>query len=79
MDDLCGLELYQRLGLQRSASAADVRAAFRAAARVHHPDKGGDAKTFGALRAAFEARVARLMPPAGPAWRARCTARCARG
>jgi hypothetical protein len=57
--DLCGTELYQRLGLSRAASAADVRAAFRAAARLHHPDKkGGNAATFAAVRAAFEVRAA---------------------
>lgn len=28
--------------------------AFRAQARVHHPDKGGDAEQFGRLQRSFE-------------------------
>ena len=55
---MSGNALYERLGVTRRASAAAVRAAFRAAARVHHPDKGGDARTFAQLRHAFEARPA---------------------
>ena len=47
---------YAILRLPRSASAAEVRLAFRAAARECHPDKGGDATRFAAVRAAFEAR-----------------------
>jgi hypothetical protein len=59
VEDLNGNALYERLGVTRRASAAAVRAAFRAAARVHHPDKGGDARTFAQLRHAFEVRPAR--------------------
>ena len=59
MDDLSGNALYECLGVPRRATPAAVRAAFRAAARVHHPDKGGDPKRFAQLRHAFEARPAR--------------------
>ena len=33
---------YERLGVAPDASAADVRAAYRRAARLHHPDANGD-------------------------------------
>lgn len=45
------------LGLSRSASTADVRHAFRSAARACHPDKGGEAGAFAAVRAAYQARA----------------------
>ena len=63
VEDLSGNALYERLGVTRRASPAAVRAAFRAAARVHHPDKGGDPKRFAQLRHAFEARPARTAGP----------------
>ena len=54
VDDLRGTKHYDALGLRRDATPAQVRAAYRAAARTHHPDKGGDARAFAAVRAAFE-------------------------
>ena len=63
VDDLSGNALYECLGVPRRATPAAVRAAFRAAARVHHPDKGGDPKRFAQLRHAFEARPARTAGP----------------
>ena len=47
-------EALRRADLRRDATPAQVRAAYRAAARTHHPDKGGDARAFAAVRAAFE-------------------------
>ena len=49
VDDLRGTKHYDALGLRRDATPAQVRAAYRAAARTHHPDKGGDAEAFRAL------------------------------
>lgn len=44
---------YARLGLPPSASAADVRAAYRERAKAAHPDHGGDRETFRRLREAY--------------------------
>jgi hypothetical protein len=46
------------LGIKREASKAEVISAFRALARVHHPDAGGDAETFKRLREAYETGMA---------------------
>ncbi|KAK5120075.1 hypothetical protein LTR85_006556 [Meristemomyces frigidus] len=45
---------YAILELPTSASAADIQAAFRRLALVHHPDKGGDAAQFLRIREAQE-------------------------
>ena len=45
---------YLVLGVPRTATAAAIRSAFRAAARLQHPDRGGSASEFAQLRAAFE-------------------------
>jgi hypothetical protein len=42
------------LGLDRSATEADVREAFRARSKELHPDHGGDAGAFRRLRDAYE-------------------------
>ncbi len=44
---------YEVLGVARSATIAQVRAAYRAAARDHHPDAGGDPDRMRALNAAW--------------------------
>ena len=48
------LDPYAVLGLQREADAADVKAAWRHAARQHHPDRGGDPQAFTRVRNAWE-------------------------
>lgn len=58
------------LGLDRSASLAEVRAARRRLAFDVHPDRGGDETRMRAVNVAFEAAVAhltgrRLLPTAG--------------
>lgn len=45
---------YEVLGVSRSASAEQVRAAYRAAARDHHPDAGGDPSRMRAVNAAWQ-------------------------
>ena len=44
---------YEVLGVAPDASAAEVRAAYRAKARDHHPDAGGDAARMRQLNAAW--------------------------
>ncbi len=49
------------LGLEPGAGLAEVNARFRALARVHHPDVGGD----GARMAKLNATVARVRAALG--------------
>lgn len=48
-----GEDLYGLLGVASTASAADVVAAYRAAAKRSHPDCGGDPAQFRAVRGAY--------------------------
>ena len=45
---------YQVLGLAASASAAEIKAAYRALVKQHHPDAGGDEHQILELNAAWE-------------------------
>jgi len=45
---------YRVLGLSPQASGAEIKAAYRALVKQHHPDAGGDATTILALNAAWE-------------------------
>jgi hypothetical protein len=47
-------DAYGVLGLPRGATDTQVRAAWRRAARVTHPDTGGDARAFRIAREAYE-------------------------
>ena len=46
VEDIRGDAHYVALGIGRDATAAEIKSAYRAAAREHHPDKGGDAEEF---------------------------------
>lgn len=76
-----GVDYYELLGIDRSASTADVKAAYRSLAKVMHPDAGGTAGTFTMLRQAYETlrdparraaydRGGQTVPAPRPAWRA---------
>ena len=45
---------YRVLGVSSQASGAEIKAAYRALVKRHHPDAGGDASTILALNAAWE-------------------------
>src|SRR6476469_916817 len=52
------LDLYQRLGLKRGASEAEVKKAYRSLAKQLHPDRNKDnpdaAKRFGEITHAYD-------------------------
>jgi len=45
------------LGVQPGATQADIREAFRALARIHHPDAGGTPEDFRRLRLAYDEAI----------------------
>lgn len=49
-----GQSLYDRLGVERGASTADIKKAYRKLALEHHPDKGGDPEQFKHIQKAYE-------------------------
>jgi len=46
--------LYTILGVYKTATSADIKAAYRALALKHHPDKGGDSDTFKIIARAYK-------------------------
>ena len=47
-------DYYATLGVPRTASADEIKRAFRKLASQHHPDKGGDTAKFQAIQAAYD-------------------------
>lgn len=45
---------YAALGIRRTATAEEIRAAYRHQARQHHPDAGGSPEAFQAVQEAYE-------------------------
>ncbi|MFP5342932.1 MAG: J domain-containing protein [Candidatus Limnocylindria bacterium] len=64
MDGVPGFDLYAALGVDAGADTARIEAAYRAAARIHHPDRRSD--TVAATRRMQQLNVARdwLIDPA---------------
>lgn len=45
---------YQTLGVNRDASADEIKRAYRRLASKHHPDRGGDTKVFQEIQTAYD-------------------------
>ena len=45
---------YDTLGVARTATADEIKRAFRKLASQHHPDKGGDTRKFQEIQAAYD-------------------------
>jgi DnaJ-class molecular chaperone len=48
------MDYYATLGLQRNASDAEIKKAYRSMAMKYHPDRGGDEKKFKEVSQAYE-------------------------
>ena len=47
-------DLYDVLGVDESATPAEIKKAYRKLSLKHHPDKGGDANLFKEVTRAYE-------------------------
>jgi DnaJ-class molecular chaperone len=47
-------DYYEILGVSKTASQEEIKQAYRKLAKIHHPDKGGDAETFKKIQTANE-------------------------
>ena len=50
---------WEVLGVRSDAERPEITNAFRALAKVHHPDAGGNAEDFRRLRAAYDEAISR--------------------
>ena len=48
------MDYYESLGVNRNASAKEIKSAFRKKAAEHHPDKGGDPNQFKQINEAYQ-------------------------
>lgn len=47
------MNLYEALGIDKTAGAAEIKTAYRRLAQQHHPDKGGDKQRFQQIQEAY--------------------------
>lgn len=52
--DVNTTEFYETLGVQKTATSAEIKKAYRKLALKNHPDKGGDIEVFKDISAAYE-------------------------
>ncbi|QST03125.1 DnaJ domain-containing protein (plasmid) [Pontibacillus sp. ALD_SL1] len=45
---------YEILGCSKLDSKETIKKSYRALAKTHHPDRGGDAETFKKIQKAYE-------------------------
>jgi curved DNA-binding protein CbpA len=48
------MDPYRILGVEKIATAAEIKAAYRTLSKLAHPDAGGDRETFERIRAAYD-------------------------
>ena len=48
------MDYYKRLGVNKSASPEELKRAYKKLAMQHHPDRGGDQKTFQEINEAYD-------------------------
>jgi curved DNA-binding protein len=51
------MDYYNILGLEKNASAQEIKQAYRKLASLHHPDKGGDTTKFQSLQQAYDTLI----------------------
>jgi len=47
------MDYYSTLGVNRNATADEIKKAYRSLAMKHHPDRGGDANKFKEVEEAY--------------------------
>ena len=48
------MDYYSTLGVSKTASASDIKKAYRKLAMANHPDKGGDSAKFAKITEAYD-------------------------
>ena len=48
------MNYYQTLGVSKTASADEIKRAYRKLASQHHPDRGGDTARFQEIQSAYD-------------------------